>query len=275
MKSFLENKKIIVIAGILISAISFLIAPFSALVNAADAKLVSGDYGFVYDQEDLLTDEEERNLQDKLEEIGEKYDVQLAVVTTSSYSQITIEEYADDMMDYGQLGMKTGNNDSAVLLAISMQDREYHISTRGEAILVLTDNNLYSLEDMFVSYLSSADYSKAFSRFASGVEYYFAKYETRNQIPIWKWALCLVMGLVCGGITVFVMSSGMKNVKSNNSAANYEEKNNVNIVKRRDFFIRKNVSRVAIEHESRSQGGGSSTHHSSSGNSHGGHGGHF
>ena len=274
MKSLYRRNKISVFAGAIAAAMAFAVAPFSINVNAQSAEVISGDYGFVYDDGDLLADSEEETLYKKLEEIGEEHDIQIAVVTTDSYSQYTIEEYADDMMDYGELGMKTSNSDSAILLAVCMSNREYDISTRGEAIQIFTDNTLYKLEDKFTSYLSSGEYAIAFTAFANGCDSYCSAYENRDKIPAWKWLVCLGLGLACGGVTVGVMSSGMKNVKQNNSAAEYEQKNNVRISGRHDRFIRKSVNRTRRQTESSSRGG-SSTHRSSSGNTHGGHGGHF
>lgn len=274
MKGLFKNKKSVITLGIAAFMTAFIALPFGGAVCASEAEVVSGDYGFVYDQDDLLTDAEEEALQKKLEEVGEKHDIQIAVVTTGSYSQYTIEEYADDMMDYDELGLKTGNDDSAILLAISMDNREFYESTRGQAIQIFTDSNLYKLEDKFTSYLSSGDYAKAFDRFADGCDDICTSYENRNKIPAWKWLICVLLGLACGGVTVGVMSSGMKNVKQNNSAAEYEERNNVRISASHDRFIRKSINRVRINNESNSRGG-SSTHHSSSGNTHGGHGGHF
>lgn len=273
MKGLFKNKRIITLCAGMAAAI-FMSAPLCNEVYAQNAQVRSGEYGFVYDDGDLLTDEEEKDLQDKLEEVGSVHDVQIAVVTTDSYSQYTIEEYADDMMDSGELGMAKGDNDAGILLAVCMDTREFYESTRGEAIQIFTDNNLYSLEDKYTPYLSSGDYARAFDKFADGVDSYCTAYENRDKIPAWKWFVCFLLGLLFGGITVGVMASGMKNVKQNNSAAEYEQKNNVRITGRHDRFIRKSVNRTRKETENRS-GGGSTTHRSSSGNTHGGHGGHF
>jgi uncharacterized protein len=275
MKGLFKNKKISMLFGTAAMAACLVASPLAMTVYADSAEVIAGEYGFVYDSSDLLTDDEEEALQEKLEKIGEAHDVQIAIVTTDSYSQYTIEEYADDIRDYGELGMKRGNDDSAILLAVCMSSREYHTSTRGEAIQILTDDNLYSLEDKFVSYLSSGDYAKAFDRFADGCDSFCTAYENRNKIPAWKWFVCLILGLVCGGFTLIFMTSGMNTVKENNSAADYEQRKKVRISGSHDRFIRKSVSRVKRDTDSGSRGGGSTTHRSSSGNISGGHGGHF
>lgn len=274
MKGLFIDKKIITVCTGLVAAVTFMSAPMCKEAYAESAEVRSGEYGFVYDEGDLLTDEEEEDLQEKLEEVGSIHDIQIAVVTTDSYSQYTIDEYADDMMDYDELGMNSGNDDSAILLAVCMNTREFYESTRGEAIQIFTDDTLYSLEDKYTSYLSSGNYSMAFNKFADGVDTYCTAYANRDKIPAWKWVVCFLLGLLFGGVTVGVMASGMKNVKQNDSAAQYEQKNNVKITGRYDRFIRKSVSKTRKESENRSSGG-STTHRSSSGNTHGGHGGHF
>lgn len=270
MKGLFKNKKISMILGAAVIGASFIASPLAMTAYAGGAEVRSGDYGFVYDEDDLLTDEEEEALQEKLEKIGEEHDIQLAVVTVDTYSQYSLEEFADDIMDSGELGMKRGNDDDAILLAVCMKDRECHPSTRGKGIQIITDSNEDELVDKFASYLGSGDYAKAFDRFADGCDSFCTAYENRDKIPAWKWFIVLLLGLAGGGITVLCMSSGMKTVQQNDSAANYEQKSKVRISGSHDRFIRKSVNRVKRDTDSGSRGG-TTTHRSSSGNTHGGH----
>lgn len=274
MKGLFKNKKISMIIGAAAIATGFVASPLAMTAYADGAEVIAGEYGFVYDADDLLTDDEEEALQEKLEKIGEEHDIQLAVVTIDTYSQYTLEEFADDIMDSGELGMKRGNDDDAILLAVCMNDRECHPSTRGKGIQIITDSIEDDLVDSFTPYLGSGDYAKAFDKFADGCDKYCTAYENRDKIPAWKWFVCLLLGLAAGGITVACMTSGMNTVKQNNSAAEYEQKKKVRISGSHDRFIRKSVNRVKRDTDSGSRGG-TTTHRSSSGNTHGGHTHHF
>ena len=61
MKGLFKNKRIITLCAGMAAAI-FMSAPLCNEVYAQNAQVRSGEYGFVYDDGDLLTDEEEKNL---------------------------------------------------------------------------------------------------------------------------------------------------------------------------------------------------------------------
>lgn len=242
-----------------------------------------GEYGFVADDADLLTEEEQSDLQAKLEEIGKTHGIEIAVVTTDSYAENSIMSFADNTMDYNDWGFAGSTSDKAIELAVCMSDRSYAVCTETAAATIFTDDRIYELEDLFLDDLSSGDYYDSFAAFADGCDKICYRYEKSGsifgafyEVEPWKWFLCVVMGLFLGFLPVAVMTSGMKTVHMNNSAGAYEGNGGVRLNRQYDRFIRKSVNRVRIEHNSSSGGGSHSTmHSSSSGHSHGGHSGHF
>ena len=74
------------------------------------------------DGADLLDDSEEAGLQEKLDEISERQQFDVAVVTTDTLEGKTPQAYADDFYDYNGYGM--GADKDGILLLISMEDRE-------------------------------------------------------------------------------------------------------------------------------------------------------
>ena len=78
-------------------ALVLLFFPVSPVFAAEDApRLVDGA--------DLLTDSEETALRDKLDEISERQQVDLVIVTTDSLEGKSPMEFADDFYDYNGYG---------------------------------------------------------------------------------------------------------------------------------------------------------------------------
>lgn len=114
------------------------------------------------DNADLLTGEEESNLLAKLDEISDRLSVDVAVVTEDSIGDKTPREYADDFYDYNSYKY----NPDGVLLLISMEERDWYITTTGSAITAITDARRGNMEDAFLSDLSGGYYYDAFSTYA-------------------------------------------------------------------------------------------------------------
>ena len=85
------------------------------------------------DDADLLTDSEEQELNTELDEISEKQQCDVVVVTENSLDGKSAQDYADDFFD------AIAENGDGVALLIDMPNREICISTGGIAIRYLTD----------------------------------------------------------------------------------------------------------------------------------------
>ena len=116
------------------------------------------------DDAGLLTEEEADALLDKLEEISERQECEVAVVTVDSLDGKTAEAYADDFYDYNGYGY--GKDDDGILLLISMEDRDYAITTYGFGITAFTDAGLQYVVNDFKPALSGGRYGDAFNDFA-------------------------------------------------------------------------------------------------------------
>lgn len=89
----------------------------------------------------------------------------MIIVTVDSLNGKTVEEYADDYYDDNGYGY--GENDSGILFLVAMDDRQWNISTSGDAITAFTDAGLAYMEDQFVPDLSDGAYLDAFSKYTS------------------------------------------------------------------------------------------------------------
>lgn len=117
----------------------------------------------VVDNANLLTASEEQELEKYLDSISEELKFDIAVVTTDTINGKTPMAYADDFYDYNGYGY--GDDRDGALLLVSMEDRDYWITTCGYGITAITDYGIDYLEDKFVSDLSDGDYADAFHTF--------------------------------------------------------------------------------------------------------------
>lgn len=254
----------------------------SIMVNA------EGDMIRIVDWADLLTDSEEMELSDKLDEISERQQVDVVVVTVDSLEGASAMEYADDFFDYNGYGF--GTERDGILFLISMEERDWYISTSGYGITAVTDAGREYMSQKFLPYLSDGEYAEAFNVFAEQCDDYITKamsgsaYDVDN-IPeepfsvVGNLLLAIILGFVIALIVTGVMRSGLRSVHSQTAADSYMKSGSLRITRENDLFLYKNVVRRERPKESSSgrsgRSGGSRTHTSSSGRTHGGGGGKF
>lgn len=271
------KKKLAVIIGCLACCLS-VVTPV-----AAETEGFANEYARVQDMADLLTDEEEAELTAQLDEISERQQVDVIVATTDTLEGATVVEYADDLYDY--CGYGYGENADGLLLLISMEDRDWYITTCGYAITAFTDAGIAYIGGQMLSDLSEGYYAQAFSVYAQYCDDFITQarngepYDVNNmpKEPLSAmWILIsIVVGVLIALIIVGVMKGQLKSVRPQPAANNYIRSGSMKVNDKRDLFLYHTVSRKAKPKESSSSGGGSSTHRSSSGRSHGGGGGKF
>lgn len=236
------------------------------------------------DDADLLSDSEEAQLTEKLDEISIRHQMDIVIVTNYSLDGKTPTRYADDFYDDNGYGF--GVNSDGILLLLSMEERDWAISTCGLGIDVFTDaGQIYITE--IAPYFSDGEYYEGFDMFASLCDEFINQavsegepYDIGNMdnlthkplSPIWILTSILV-GAVVALIAVMIMKSQLKSVRYQTAANQYVKPGSMKLRTNYDMFLYRNVTRTRIESDSNS--GGSSTHTSSSGASHGGSSGKF
>ena len=251
-------------------------------VPAVESQAAETHPARLVDDGDLLSEQEEKRLESRLDQISEDYDCDVAVVTEESINGAEPMDYADDYFDYKGYGM--GEDKSGILFLVTMSERKFWMSTHGDAIDTFTDSGLEYIQDQIKSDLSDGNYYDAFDSFASLCEEFIIQaedgepYDTGNMpqepmSPVWI-LISLGIGLALALIITGTMRSQMKTVRMKPDAADYMKKNSLNLTRCGDMFLYNQVSRTAKPKED-SSGGGSSTHTSSSGETHGGSGGSF
>ncbi len=266
------NKRLIALLFAVLLCIAFVV-PVSA----------EGTNPRVVDSADLLTDAEEADLLTQLDEISLRQQFDVVVVTVDSLDGKTPQAYADDYYDYNGYGFGSGHD--GVLLLISMETRDWYISTCGYGITAFSDAGIQFIGDEIIYDLGSEFYFDAFTTFATLCDDFVTSakngtpYDVDNMprgefLFFYTLIISLGIGAVVAGIVCIVFMFQLKSVHSKSQAADYEKKGSMKIHNSRELFLYRNVSKVKRETQS-SSGGGSSTHRSSSGRSHGGGGGKF
>lgn len=230
------------------------------------------------DDANLLTYPEENELLSLLDEISERHNMDIIVVTVNSLEGKSPMAYADDYYD------SNGYSTDGILLLIAMDSRDYYISTAGYGIKAFTDAGIDYISERFVGYLSEGNYVSAFTVYAELCDDFIseakngAPYDVGNMpkenFPIVKNLLIsLVIGFVIAFIATGIMRSKLKTVRSKSGASDYVKEGSFRVTNANDIFLYRRVTRIARPKDNSS--GGSSTHRSSSGRSHGGGGGKF
>lgn len=252
-------------------------------VLAEESSKVSKDY--VVDNADLLTQTEENELSEKLQDISDELQFDVVVVTTNSTGSKTATEYADDYFDYNGYG-RGSNNDGALFL-VDMGDRKWAISTSGYGIEAIIDSALDDMEEEIVPYLKSGDYDGAFNEFAdltydivndakNGKSYSNSTTSTTKNHKNIGTNLIVAFSIGAGIslMIILVYRSKLKPVKFQKEAKEYIVPGSFNLRRSDDVFLYFNITKVPIPKNNDSDDSGS-FHSSSSGSSHGGSSGSF
>ena len=261
------------------------------LALAVPAFAAEGGFADLYyrmnDSANVLTEDEDNELEDALEELSLRQNFDVVIATIESLESVdydNMEQYADDLYDFCQFGY--GADRDGVLLLVSVGDRKWHISTCGYGITAFTDAGIQYLGEQMTPDMADGDYAAAFRTFVQWSDAYIdaarsgRPYDVKNLpreplSPMYLF-LALGIGLVLAWVIVGVMKSRLRSVAFQENAASYVREGSMNLTNQRELFLYRDVHRTEhVEEKDSDSSGGSSTHTSSSGTTHGGGGGSF
>lgn len=122
---------------------------------------------YVIDNADLMSSSEEAALEEKAQALRQEYGMDVVILTVDSLDGKRPQDYADDYYDYN------GYADDGVLFLLSMEERDWYISTKGNAIYALTDYGIQQVGESALPYLKNGDYYGAFDAFLAALPTYF------------------------------------------------------------------------------------------------------
>lgn len=242
---------------------------------------------YVYDQADLLTDEEEEEIETLAEQYRERWNLNFLAVTTADDEGKSSMEYADDFYDerFPDVSAEDG-----VLYLINMDNREIYLSTYGEVSRYLTDERIGVILDEAYEEIADGNYYGTFLTFFDETEYYLEQgipsdqynYDTETgEVDPYRepegltgidFIIALVGALAAAGGTCGVIL-GKYQLKFEDFHYNAYTDAEVHLSVKEDRLINSFVTHRRIPKNNGSSSGGgsrSSIHTSSSGRSHGG-----
>ena len=269
------------IAAILFSLLLVVLLIPSYAYAEGDKEYEMSDRLRFVDLAGLLEEEEIGEIEEKLGEISTRQHMDVVILTINSLEGKTATEYADDF--YDECGYGYGEEEDGILFLVDMGEHKWALSTKGAAISTFTDAGQKYMTDQFIPYLSDGEYYDAFYTYAELCDEFITEaYENEpydvGHLPktyfSFKWILySLAIGFVSAFVIAMVKKSDMVSIVKQQSASNYTKEGSINMTNSHDRFLNSVVTTRVISNDDSS--GGSSTHTSSSGDTHGGSSGEF
>ncbi len=243
----------------------------------------ASDMPRLVDDANLLSAEEKTELLNKLDEISNRQQMDIVVVTVDSLEGASAMQYADNFYDMHGYGF--GTEKDGVLFLISMEERDWYITTTGYGITAFTDAGLEYLSEQFLNDLSTGAYATAFTIFAELCDDFITQARNGNPYDISfaeeSFAFARNFGIAFG--IAFLLSllitesmkRKLKNVHYQAAADNYIKKGSMQMIQKSDLFLYQNVNRRKKVKNNTNVSHASGSHTSSSGRMHGGRGGKF
>ncbi|MBP3735848.1 MAG: TPM domain-containing protein [Lachnospiraceae bacterium] len=135
------------------------------------------------DEADLLTPDEETDLLQKLNEISERQQFDIVILTVDSLRGKSPNAYADDYYDENGYGF--GENKDGTLFLLSMEERDWAISTTGYGTTVMTDYGQEVVMNEVLPYLRDGRYARAFAEYADQVDSLVTTAQTDRPVDIY------------------------------------------------------------------------------------------
>jgi len=257
-----------------------LMAAILLFTSAAVPVYADAMYPRLTDEADVLTDAEETEIRKKLDEISVEQQVDIIICTVPSLGTYSATEYADNLFEDRLYGM--GADRSCILLMISMEQGDWHITTAGYGITAITDVGIDYIGEQIVPLMSDEKFADAFMEYTSICDRFLDMARGGNpfdkdDLPkepfpaIRNLIICLIIGIVAAWIMTGKKKAQLMSVRKQPAAKTYIKEDSLKIHESRDFFLYKTVTK----REKSDSSGSSSTHTTKSGTTVGGGGGKF
>lgn len=237
----------------------------------------------VYDFSNVLTDEEEQKLTDRMKRFTEKYKIDIVILTDNyQYTEDSQNTtFATDFYDYNDFGINYEKYDGVMLFRNTYEQNPYFDAySFGNAQLYFYDTRLSNTLDYIYDDIHSEAYYSGFNKFIDKMEEYynegkltdyyvdesgFLQKQKTASYYLKMIGLSMLIALVITGIIIYILIKKNKMVLKATKATVYMNKEKSKITNVQDNFITSNTTSYVISSDTSSGGG-----HSSSGGSSGG-----
>ena len=219
---------------------------------------------YIYDNADVLTAEEEEQLEDLASTLSAERNTAFIIVTVNGTDGRSIEQYRDDFYDEQAPGYDKSHGNTA-MLTIDLQERDVNLSGFKLAEEYLDSERLDMIRENITPDLTDGYYYAAFSSFLSEAHKYmgYAPGEFNPNSFFFQWWFQLAVSLFVAWFVLRKMISHSGGVVTVDGST-YIDDAQSGVVKRQDNYIRTTVTQVKRSNDSDSGGGSTSDGHSSS-----------
>ena len=244
------------------------------LLGMTTAAHADAQIDYVSDYAGLLSDTQRRDLNDRAAEIADEYNFGVFVVVVNDYKSYvngSIADFSENV--FHRYGLGRGQKEEGVLLAMSMNDRNYDIYAHGDfGNYAFTDYGKDQLANSFLDDFRRNDWAGGFRDFIKTSGDMLEKARNGQPVDTWipdqaetgprmtlgKLLVSLGVGCLTGGATVSGMKRQMKTAVRQSGAANYVAQGGVRLSNKRDDFVNRSVTRQVIPRQTNSgrPGGG-------------------
>ena len=218
----------------------------------------------VYDEADLLTEDQEESLQEEAVELAEESEMDVVMVTTDDTGNLNTSQYNEEFYNSHSFGYE-GPGGSGIQFLIDMEHRQYYLLTAGEGDTRYTDAEIEKIYDRIAPAMEEGDYADACSRFLEAAERYAGDGRTLSWGIV---VLILAASAAFAAVTVAAVAWVNKKTVEGTWRRSYMG-NRVHMNRQQDRFTHTTVVRTPVPKPKSGSGGG----HGGGGHGGGGHGG--
>lgn len=237
----------------------------------------------IYDFSNVLTDEEEQKLTERMHNFTEKYKIDIVILTDNyQYTEDSQNTtFATDFYDYNDFGINYEKYDGVMLFRNTYEQNPYFDAySFGNAQLYFYDTRLSNTLDYIYDDIHNEAYYSGFNKFIDKMEEYynegkltdyyvdesgFLQKQKTASYYLKMIGLSMIIALVITGIIIYTLIKKNKMVLKATKATVYMNKEKSKITNVQDNFITSNTTSYVISSDTSSGGG-----HPSSGGSSGG-----
>ncbi len=226
-----------------------LLAPFIILVVSLFMPvqlLAQDEQNHIFDDAEIF-DVSQTEL-DKAKAIEDTYGVHVVLHSVNNimdYNHSSIQNYAEAFYNQNQFPS------NSILFVVDVQNREYYMLTKNEAVSIFSESKEAAIEDAFLPYLMENDFHEAGSAFI---------YEVDGQLfsrRLFAIILCAIIPLIVALIiTIIFVAKTRKKPVVVAHANHYLGKESSDITTKNDTFTHTTSRVIVHQNRSSSSGGG-------------------
>ena len=196
----------------------------------------------VYDYAQVLTDEQEDKLINKVKDYIDEYNIDMVIVTVKHYEQDTLKKYMESFYEANNFGLDYDK--SGILIVIDLKENDIGIETFGKA------NSLYSESEIVKIKDSINKKNKYYDKLLSFIKLSNIYIEEDDTYNISKNTLninlinILLASLIIPTIVIVLLLIKSKKQVNNKTINSYISANSLVINKKEDKFITTHTKQV-------------------------------